>query len=107
MPRFILKGSDLGALCIAEAASAHDAELWAYRHLAKVPGFTGVEDEDGFYERTRAPLLESFRARYVSEGETEESARKMAQTACGDRPRLRVVQVEKQDPMPRAGEVTR
>lgn len=103
MPRFVLKGSDLGALLIAEAPSEHDAVLWGYRHLAELPGFTGgVESADGFYERTRAPLLESFRARYASEGASTEEAERMAQTACGDRPRLPVVWIATQDPMPRA-----
>ena len=62
MPRFILKGSDSQALCVAEAPSKHDAVLWGYRHLSKVPGFAGgVESEDAYFARTRGALVESFR----------------------------------------------
>jgi predicted ATP-grasp superfamily ATP-dependent carboligase len=108
MPRFALIGSDLQALCICEALSEHEARMWGLRHPSKVPGFSGlVESEDAYFERTRGPLAESFAARYLSEGASEDEAQRMAQTACGDRPRLRVVQVAAQDPMPRAGEVTR
>ena len=104
MARFVLSGSDSEALCIAEAASPRDARLWGYRHLAKVPRFSGgVEPEDAFYERTRAPLLESFRARYLSEGASKGEAERMAQTAVGARPVLPVVQVPAQEPMLRSG----
>jgi len=107
MARFILKGSMKGlglqALCVAEAPSKHDAVLWGYRHLSKVPGFTGqVEDEDAYLERTHGQFVESFRARYASEGASEEEAQRMAEAAAGARPVLRVVQVEAQAPMPRS-----
>lgn len=102
--RYVLKGSDLGALLIAEAPSKHDAVLWGYRHLSKVPGFAGgVESEDAYFARTRGALVESFAARYVSEGASEEEAQRMAEAAAGARPVLRVVQVPAQEPMLRTG----